>query len=142
MVFSRLKKVRPMDENESDNPSDDLPDPSDDYLWASDEFQCDPWMDTASYYEISEEEKSSDEVIDSGPAGVDWGNDELFFTHEWRDETSMFDSDPSTRFEGEYYSRKFKARVPVAFRNSPEMITEFIGWMADRYPDCQAFWAN
>jgi hypothetical protein len=73
---------------------------------------------------------------------VDWSNDQLFFTHEWWDETSMWDSDPSVRYcyGSECYERKLRARVPIAFKNCDELIDAFICWMIDNYPDIEGFW--
>ena len=75
---------------------------------------------------------------------IDWRNDDLFFTHVWRDETSQFDNHPSVRWQGggEYYDREFKARVPIAFRNCEEMVDKFIMMMMDDYPDEKGFWVD
>lgn len=77
-------------------------------------------------------------------AGMDWGNDALFYTHSWRDETSMYDEHPSVRWEGggEYYSRKYKARIPLAFKDCDELIDHFIEWMCDNYPGEPGFWVG
>lgn len=73
---------------------------------------------------------------------VNWSDDSLFFTHVWRDETSMFDDHPSVRWEGgtETYSREFKCRVPKAFENCDELIDMFITWMIDNAPETKDFW--
>lgn len=72
--------------------------------------------------------------------GIDWDNDDLFFTYEWEDETSQFDPKGKWHYGGEYYSRIYRARVPVAFKNSDEMSWEFVEMMMDKYPDTQGFW--
>lgn len=76
--------------------------------------------------------------------GMDWDNDSLFFTHEWRDETSQFDRHHSVRWEGgsECYTRDFKARVPLAFRDSDEMIDRFLTLMMEDFPDTEGFWRD
>jgi hypothetical protein len=75
---------------------------------------------------------------------ANWSDDSLFFTHVWRDETSMFDDHPSVRWEGggEYYSREFKCRVPKAFENCDELIDMFIEWMTDNATETKGFWVN
>jgi hypothetical protein len=67
---------------------------------------------------------------------MDWDNDELFFTHTFEDETSQFDDDPSVRWRpgGEYYSREYRIRVPIAFKNCDELIDKFIEWTLDNHP--------
>ncbi len=75
---------------------------------------------------------------------VDWGNDALFYTYEWEDETSQFDDHPSVRWNygSECYTRKFKARIPIAFRDCEELREQFIMLMTDSYPDVQGFWVD
>jgi hypothetical protein len=75
---------------------------------------------------------------------MDWGNDRLFFTHDWWDETSQFDDHLSKRWCGglECYERQFKARVPVAFKDCDEAIEWFIVWMQDNHPDEEGFWVE
>lgn len=76
--------------------------------------------------------------------GVDWGNDALFFTHEWEDETSQFDKHHSVRWNGggEYYSRTYKARVPRAFENCAELADRFVSLMMDDFVDVAGFWVD
>ncbi len=74
--------------------------------------------------------------------GMDWNNDDLFFTHEWVDETSQFDTHPSVRWTGECYDRTYRARVPKAFENCDELIDKFITMMVDDYPDVADFWRS
>lgn len=64
---------------------------------------------------------------------LDWNNDDLFFTYEFEDETSMFDDHPSKRWAGglDCYMRTYKCRVPIAFQDSEEMIDKFICMMED-----------
>ncbi len=73
---------------------------------------------------------------------IKWEDESLFFTYVWRDETSSFDTHPSVRWEGgsEYYSREFKARIPLAFKGCRELIDMFIEWMQDNHPDLERFW--
>jgi len=75
---------------------------------------------------------------------MDWGNDQLFFTHDWWDETSQFDDHPSKRWCGglECYERQFKARVPIAFKDCDEAIELFITWIQENYPDEEGFWVQ
>lgn len=86
---------------------------------------------------------SNDLTVDDLP-GMDWANDALFFTHKWRDETSMYDDHPSVHWSpgGEYYSREFKVRMPIAFKNCDELSDHFIEWMDDHYPACNGFWLD
>lgn len=74
---------------------------------------------------------------------VDWSNDDLFFTYTWSDETSEFDDHPTKRWSGglECYTRKYKARVPVAFKDCPVLIDKFIILMED-YPEAEGFWVE
>jgi hypothetical protein len=75
--------------------------------------------------------------------GVDWSNDDLFFTHVWSDETSQFDDHPTKKWNygGECYERQFKARVPVAIKDSETLIELWLQMMIDNYPDAAGFWA-
>jgi hypothetical protein len=75
---------------------------------------------------------------------MDWGNDQLFFTHDWWDETSQFDDHPSTRWCGglECYERQFKARIPIAFKDCDEAIEWFIIWMQENHEIEQGFWVG
>ena len=75
---------------------------------------------------------------------MDWSNDALFFKYAWRDETSQFDNHPSVRWEGgsEYYSREYKCRVPLAFKDCDELIEAFIELMQDKYPETTGFWVD
>ena len=92
---------------------------------------------------MSEEISENIEYCPPTLTGMDWGNDTLFFTHTWRDETSQFDEHPSVRWcgGGDYYDREFKARVPIAFKDCEEMMDKFI-MMMDDYPDNEGFWVN
>lgn len=73
---------------------------------------------------------------------VDWGNDDLFYTFTYWDETSMFDDDPSVRWDGSYYSRRFKVRVPRAFETCKDLRERFITMMQEDYPDCEGYWVE
>lgn len=75
---------------------------------------------------------------------MDWGNDQLFFTYSWFDETSQFDDHLSKRWCGglECYQREFKARVPIAFKDCDDAIDQFISWMVDNHPDEEGFWVT
>lgn len=78
---------------------------------------------------------------DSSSLGLDWDNDDLFFTYAYQDETSQFDDHPSVRFCGDYYSRSYKCRIPRAFKGCHELIEWFIDKMID-YPDERGFWRD
>ena len=74
--------------------------------------------------------------------GMDWDNNDLFFTHSFEEETSQFD--PKGRWVpgGEYYERTFYCRVPKAFQNCEEMIDVFVVTMMENYPDAKGFWKD
>ena len=74
--------------------------------------------------------------------GLDFANDELFFTHTWWDETSQFDPKAKWVPGGEYYEREYKARVPIAFRDSEIMIDRFLLLMQEDYNDTSGFWVK
>lgn len=93
----------------------------------------------------------SDDHLESSPKielskpvleGMDWQNDDLFFTHSFEDETSMFDPEGRWCYGGEYYSRTFYCRIPIAFRDCYVMIDNFLTMMLDNYPDEEGFWVN
>lgn len=71
-----------------------------------------------------------------------WGDDELFFTHTWTDETSQFD--PRGRWcPGlECYEATYSARVPRAIRSSDELVAAFTSMMADNFPEEKGFWVS
>lgn len=74
--------------------------------------------------------------------GMDWANDDLFFTHSFVDETSEFD--PKGRWSGgsDCYLRNYHCRVPIAFKNCEEMIDKFVCMIMDDYPDIEGFWVD
>jgi hypothetical protein len=74
--------------------------------------------------------------------GMNWENDDLFFTHEFEDETSQFDPKGTWNYGGEYYSRIYKCRVPIAFQHCELMIDNFVEMMMDNYPDTKGFWVD
>lgn len=74
--------------------------------------------------------------------GMNWGDDSLFFTHSFTDETSQFDDHPTVKFCGDYYSREYKVRIPIAFRESEDMTERFIELMIDNYPAVRGFWVS
>lgn len=88
--------------------------------------------------------ESSPEIEISLPElkGMDWTNDDLFFTHSFEDETSGFDSEGSWNYGCECYERTYKCRVPIAFRECEEMIDKFVCMIMDDYPDIEGFWVN
>lgn len=71
-----------------------------------------------------------------------WGNDELFFTYMWTDETSQFD--PKGRWCGglECYEREYAARVPRALYASHELVDAFVTMMVDNFPEEKGFWVT
>lgn len=74
--------------------------------------------------------------------GVDFTNDDLFYTHEFEDETSAFD--PKGRWQpgGEYYSRTYRVRVPIAFRGCEELVYKYINMIIDDYPGLEGVWVE
>jgi len=75
---------------------------------------------------------------------LDWDNDDLFFTYTFEDETSMFDPKARWCYGGEYYSREYKCRVPVAFAHNPDMIDWFVEFMIDKTEgeENKGFWVD
>jgi len=74
--------------------------------------------------------------------GMDWGNDELFFTYSFVDESSQFDPKAKWNFGCECYERTYYCRVPKAFQNCWEMIDEFVELMRSNYPTIEGFWTD
>jgi hypothetical protein len=72
----------------------------------------------------------------------DWSNDTLFFTYEWWEETSQWDTGPCVRWIHEYHERLYKARVPLAFKDNDDAIEHFLMWVVDNYPDEPGFWVT
>jgi hypothetical protein len=109
-----------------------------------------PLPGPACYFETQTSENMAHLLTDDEPwpltemKGMDWANDSLFYTHKWRDETSGYDPHPTVRWEygSEYYSRQFKARVPIAFKECAELCERFITLMVDEYPDTAGFWVD
>ena len=74
--------------------------------------------------------------------GMDWANDELFFTYSFVDETSNFDPKGRWNYGCECYERIYRCRIPTAFRECQKMIDRFICMMTDEYPDVKEFWVD
>lgn len=90
----------------------------------------------------SEPMKEKENTEDALPSGLNLSDDSLWFTHEFTDETSQFDDHPTTRFNGEGYSRKFRIRAPIAFRNSKKMLDEWVSWANDYCPCNGYLWPD
>lgn len=65
-----------------------------------------------------------------------FSDDSLFFTHEFEDETSAYD--PEGRWSGVCYSRTYRCRIPIAFRDC----SEAIDWFIDSNLETDGFWVD
>ena len=74
--------------------------------------------------------------------GMDWDNDDLFFTHSYTDETSQFDPQGRWNFGCECYERTYYCRIPKAFQDCEEMIERFLEIMLDNYSHIEGFWRD
>lgn len=75
---------------------------------------------------------------------IDWGNDSLFFTHTYIDETSKYDPHPSTHFSpgNDCYMRTFAVRVPISIKDEEDVIERWINMFIDLDYENEGFWID
>lgn len=67
-----------------------------------------------------------------------YSNDKKYFTLEFWDETSWYDTHPTTRWVGghDYTERLYKCRIPCRIQDNEDLIEEFIF----RHSEDEGFW--